>query len=206
MKRLIALLCLVPVLALAGIEEGEQAVLLVAHPRLGDSEFAQTVVLVTFPQDAGPTGVVLNRPLGVTLGALFEEHPEIADRKDMVYSGGPVQPDGVLFVFRSPEHPVKALPVIDDIYLSADGKLFDALMAKPEEASTQRFYVGYAGWAEGQLDAEVARGDWYALPMDADVIYNMPVETMWETLLVRATSDTAREPDRTGRAVASRTP
>lgn len=191
MRQLLALMLLLPVLAGAGVEDSEQAVLLVAHPRLDGSDFGRTVVLVAFPQDAGPTGVVLNRPLGVTLGALFEEHPEIARRQDMVFYGGPVQPDGMLFVFRASEHPVKALPVIDDIYLSADGRLFDALMAKPEDASMQRFFVGYSGWAEGQLDAEVKRGDWFVLPAEAEVIYEMPTETMWETLLLRATAATA---------------
>jgi putative transcriptional regulator len=190
-RHLVALVVLLPALACAGVEDSEQAVLLVAHPRLDGSDFARTVVLVAFPQDAGPTGVVLNRPLGITLGTLFEEQPEIAKRADMVFYGGPVQPDGMLFVFRAAEHPVKALPVIDDIYLSADGRLFDALMAKTEEASAQRFFVGYAGWAEGQLDGEVARGDWFVLPAEAIVIYEMPVETMWETLLLRATAETA---------------
>lgn len=190
-KRFVALVLLLPALAWAGVEDSEHAVLLVAHPRLDGSDFARTVVLVAFPQDAGPTGVVLNRPLGITLGTLFEEQPEIAKREDMVFSGGPVQPDGMLFVFRAAEHPVKALPVIDDIYLSADGKLFDALMARPEDAAAQRFFVGYSGWAEGQLDAEVKRGDWFVLPADADVIYQMPTETMWEALLLRATAETA---------------
>ena len=115
--------------------------------------------------------MVLNRPLGITLRALFEEQPEIAGREDMVFYGGPVQPDGMLFVFRASEHPVKALPVIDDVYLSADGRLFDALMAKPGDASAQRFFVGYSGWAEGQLDAEVKRGDWFVLQAEADVIW-----------------------------------
>ncbi len=191
MKRLAALLLLLPALAAAGVEDSEQAVLLVAHPRLDGSDFARTVVVVTFPQDTGPMGVVLNRPIGVTLGTLFEESPAIKDREDTVYSGGPVQPDAILFLFRSPEHPVKALPVVEDIYLSADGKLFDELMTKPAQGSTQRFYVGYSGWAEGQLDAEVERGDWFVLPAEADVIYAMPVEEMWETLLVRATAETA---------------
>lgn len=191
MKHLIALVLLLPALACAGVEDSEHAVLLVAHPRLDGSDFARTVVLVAFPQDTGPTGVVLNRPLGITLGTLFDGQPQIAKRADMVFYGGPVQPDGMLFVFRASEHPVKALPVIEDIYLSADGRLFDALMGKPEEASAQRFFVGYSGWAEGQLDGEVSRGDWFVLPADADVIYEMPTETMWETLLLRATAATA---------------
>lgn len=188
MIRLVALLLLIPALAWAGVEASDEAVLLVAHPRMDDPNFSETVVLVTFPQDSGPMGVVLNRPIGATLGELFEEDAAVRGRQDMVHAGGPVQPDGLLFIFRAAEHPVKALPVVDDIYLSADGKLFDVLVKKTDEAASQRFYAGYAGWAEGQLDAEVARGDWYVLPMDVDVLYAMPEESMWESLLMRATS------------------
>lgn len=188
MIRLLALLVLIPALAWAGVEDSDEAVLLVAHPRMDDPNFSETVVLVTFPQDSGPMGVVLNRPIGATLGELFDQDPAVRERQDMVHAGGPVQPDGLLFIFRSTEHPVKALPVVDDIYLSADGKLFDVLVKKTEEAPSQRFYAGYAGWAEGQLDAEVQRGDWYVLPMDVDVLYGMSEESMWETLFVRATS------------------
>lgn len=188
MIRFLALLALIPALAWAGVEDSDEAVLLVAHPRMDDPNFSETVVLVTFPQDSGPMGVVLNRPIGATLGELFDQDPAVRERQDMVHAGGPVQPDGMLFIFRSAEHPVKALPVVEDIYLSADGRLFDLLVKKTDEAASQRYYAGYAGWAEGQLDAEVERGDWYVLPMDVEVLYGMSEESMWETLLVRATS------------------
>jgi putative transcriptional regulator len=188
--RFLALLVLIPALAWAGVEDSDEAVLLVAHPRMDDPNFSETVVLVTFPQDSGPMGVVLNRPIGATLGELFDQDPAVRERRDMVHAGGPVQPDGLLFIFRSAEHPVKALPVVDDIYLSADGKLFDILVKKTDEAASQRFYAGYA---------EVGRGDWYVLPMDVNVLYGMAEETMWETLFVRATSKFATA-TRTGSA------
>lgn len=205
MKRLLALALLLPLFAWAGIEDDGQAVLLVAHPRLEGSDFGRAVVVVAFPQDTGPMGVVLNRPMGVSLGSLFDESPGVADRDDPVYAGGPVQQDAVLFIFRAAEHPLKALPVVENVYLSADGKLFDQLMAHPAEAASQRFFVGYSGWAEGQLDAEIERGDWLVLPADADVIYDMPAESMWETLIVRATADTALRAPRPGARVATQT-
>lgn len=192
MRRLVFLLFLMPALALAGVEDSDEAVLLVAHPRLDDSDFAQTVIVVTFPQDTGPMGVILNRPIGLTLGELLEDRAELRDRSDMVYSGGPVQPDALLFLFHSPEHPLKAVPVVGNVYLSGDGKLFEALMQQPEDPSAHRFYAGYSGWAEGQLDAEVERGDWYVLPADAESIYDEATGTLWERLLTRATARTAR--------------
>ena len=80
MRRLVFLLFLMPALALAGVEDSDEAVLLVAHPRLDDSDFAQTVIVVTFPQDTGPMGVILNRPIGLTLGELLEDRAELRDR------------------------------------------------------------------------------------------------------------------------------
>ncbi len=192
MRCLLVLLCFVPALVMAGVEDGNQGVLLVAHPRLDETEFARTVIVVTFPQDTGPMGVVLNRPIGVSLGELLQDRPELGGRGDAVYAGGPVQPDGLLFLFRAPEHPVKAVPVLADIYLSGDGELFEALMAKPGDPASQRFFAGYAGWAAGQLDAEIERGDWYVLPADSDSVYDSEPDTLWERMLVRATAQTAR--------------
>jgi putative transcriptional regulator len=178
--------------ARAGVELAQEPVLLVAHPRMEDPGFSQTVVVVTFPQDAGPMGVILNRPYGVTLEEVLTDRPDVAGRTDMVYFGGPVRPDGILFLFRATEHPVKALPVAEDVYLSGDGELFERLVSRPGEAAGQRFFAGYAGWAEGQLDAEVRRGDWYVLPVDPEVLFAPPAADLWERLLQRARSLTAR--------------
>jgi putative transcriptional regulator len=187
-----AALALVALAARAGVELDREPVLLIANPQMRDPGFAQTVVVVTFPQDSGPMGLILNRPYGVTLEEVLTDRTDVAGRTDMVYFGGPVRPDGILFLFRAVEHPVKALPVIDDVYLSGDGELFEQLLAKPEEAQEQRFFAGYAGWAEGQLDAEIERADWYVLPVDRALLFAPPPVDLWERMLQRARSLTAR--------------
>lgn len=197
MRALLVSLCfaLANCAAHAGVEEDAEPILIIAKKQVTDPSFNRTVVLVTFPQDAGPLGVVLNRPFGITLGQLFQDVPKVGERKDMVHFGGPVQRDGILFLFRSPQHPLKALPVVDDIYLSGDGALFDALMAKPEEAEQQKFFAGYAGWAEGQLNAEIERGDWFVQKVDAEILFKMAPETLWERLHLKASSPSARVRD-----------
>ena len=172
--------------AAADVEDDGSAVLLVAKPHMRDPGFAQTVVLVTFPQDAGPMGVILNRPAGIAIGDLLAERADVRPRRDPIYFGGPLEPDGLLFVFHAPLHPVKALPILDDLYLSGDGAIFDALMAATGDAANQRFYAGHSGWGEGQLDAEIANGAWFVLPADPAVIFDMAPEHMWETLVARA--------------------
>lgn len=193
-RRRLALLAALAMLAMlvvagraaAGVEDDGSAVLLVAKPDMRDPGFAQTVVLVTFPQDAGPMGVILNRPAGIAIGDLLAERTDVRPRRDPVHFGGPLEPDGLLFVFHAPLHPVKALPILDDLYLSGDGTIFNALMAATGNAVNQRFYVGHSGWDEGQLDAEIASGAWFVLPADPAVIFDMAPEHMWETLVARA--------------------
>lgn len=164
-----------------------EAILLVAHPGMIDPRFSETVVLVTFPADVGPMGVVLNRPGPLELRSIWPDRTERQGRTDPIYFGGPVQPDGLLFVFRMSPPPEKAQWVVGDTYLSGDGELLDRLLAIPEPPVDQRFFAGYAGWAEGQLEYEIAQGGWYVLRADLRVIFEMNALEMWKRMLERAT-------------------
>lgn len=199
-RRILLLLAvtagLAPVPAIAGVEDTGDPVMLVAAPQMPDPRFARTVLVVAFPQDTGPMGLVLTKPAGMTLGELFgPDRPELAGHPDLIFLGGPVEPEGMLFLFHWPEHPVKALPVGGDVYLSGDGKLFDALVADPGASQRRRFFAGYAGWAEGQLDREIANGDWLVLPVDLDALFDPDVSRLYERLLPRARGRSARAPD-----------
>lgn len=187
-------LLLTACLARAGLEDDGEPVLLVAAPRMADDNFARTVVAVGFPQDGGAMGVILNRASGLSLGELLgDDRPGLRSRADPVGLGGPVTPDGMLFVFRAARHPVRALPLVADWYLSGDGGLFDRLTEEPADAAAPRvrWFVGYSGWAEGQLDREVERGDWLVLPLDAAVLADGDGDTLWERMIVRTRARSA---------------
>lgn len=201
-----AIVALAPLPVFAGVESDGEAVMLVAAPQMPDPRFARTVLVVTFPQDAGPMGLVLNKPAGMTLGELFgPDRPELADHPDPILLGGPVDPEGMLFLFHWPEHPVKALPVGGDVYLSGDGKLFEALVADRGASAGRRFFAGYSGWAEGQLDREIASGDWLVLPVDLDALFDPDTDRLYERLLPRARGRSAGMPP-AGRSLMSRAP
>jgi putative transcriptional regulator len=174
------------------VEDARDPVLLVAAPTLRDADFARTVVAVSFPPDVGPMGVILNRPAGASLGqVLGPSRPDLAARDDPLWLGGPVAQDGVVFVFRAPEHPLVALPLGDDCWLSGDGTLFAAAIAR-SDAATPRFFLGFAQWADGQLDAEIARGDWWVLPMDSRVLFDTAAPDLWQALVDRVRSPSAQ--------------
>ena len=167
--------------------ERNEAILLVAHPAITDPRFEQTVVLVAFPPDTGPMGLILNKPGTLELRSIWPDRADRQGRTDILHYGGPVQPDGLLFLFRMRPAPQKALWVTEDIYFSGDGPLLDQLLQTPVPVREQRFFTGYAGWAPGQLDGEIGMGGWYVLPVDSEVIFGMPAEGMWEKMLERAT-------------------
>lgn len=201
-------LALLAGVARAGVEDDGEAVMLVASPKMPDPRFARTVLVVAFPQDTGPMGVVLNRPAGMTLGDLFgPDRPELAQHEDPILLGGPVAPDGMLFVFPWPEHPVKALPLSEGIYLSGDGTLFESLVSPKDRPARRRFYAGHSAWAEGQLDAEIAEGGWLVLPVDPEALFDPDIAGLYERLLQRAQGRSAgrdpRMPDSAVEYVAS---
>ena len=166
--------------------ENEHAFLLVATPGMLDANFAQTVVLAIRADDGGPLGVILNRPTTVELRSLYPDRPEIAERHDLIFLGGPVQPDALLFAFRTPRKPSKGLFVADDIYISGFSEVFGEILQHPEDAGQQRFFSGYAGWAAGQLENEIVHGGWYVLRFDARALFDMNPLTLYQDLLERA--------------------
>jgi putative transcriptional regulator len=133
-----------------------------------------------------PAGVILNRPTNADVG--HPQRAEFAGRDDLLFFGGPVQPDALLFAFRSPAPPEKGLHVADDIYISGFSETLDELLRHPEDARNQRFFTGYAGWGVGQLETEIAQGGWYVLQLDTHAIFDMNPLELYPELLERATS------------------
>lgn len=164
-----------------------EPVFLVAAPELGDPNFAQTVVLVTFPADGGPIGVILNRPTPHTLAKLFPDEPRLKQRTETVSFGGPVKAQALMFLFRSERAGEGAVAIMEDLYLSGNADVLDRLLQRPGGAFI-RYYVGYAGWAPGQLEAEIALGGWYVVPADVETVVNADPKRIWKQLLLRATA------------------
>jgi putative transcriptional regulator len=175
-----------PALPTLAQQEPGRAFLLVAKPGMLDPNFSETVVLIVREDEGGPLGVILNRPTPTRLRELYPDRPELARRDDLVFFGGPVQPDALLFAFRSTQAPSKGLHVIDNIYISGFSAVLNDLLQHPESAHEQRFYAGYSGWATGQLEAEIAQGGWYVLPLDVKAIFELNPLDMYRHFLERA--------------------
>lgn len=196
----------------AGAASGAETVLangvfLVAKPGSVDPNFRETVVLVTAPEvGAGPLGVIVNRPLAARLSEAVPELAEVPAQFDRLYGGGPVARNQLLFLVRCACSPAPSLQVLGDVFLSGDADLLDQIVRGAVKVESWRVYAGYSGWAPGQLQAEIARGGWYVIPADADVIFAEQPAAVWPELIKRiATRSTRFAPrDADGRAVVAR--
>ena len=160
-------------------------ILLIAKPGMPDPNFSETVVLVTWTEDASTVGVVLNRPSVRRLVDIAPNWPGAEDFKEPIYSGGPVMRQVLVAVFESENEPKsRAFRVLPRLYISMHPGNLEPLIARPP--ARMRLYAGFSGWAPQQLEAEVDRGTWYMVRATEDVIFRKDTAGMWRELVQKA--------------------
>ncbi len=168
-------------------------VFLVAQPSLTEPTFQRTVILITQPPRMGPLGVIINRRTGTPLSEIYPKHQQLAAQQQPLHFGGPVQPQGVLFLVRAETPPPRALRVLQDVYLMSDADWVNGALDDDNALSAVRAYAGYSAWAPGQLRNELARQGWYILPADSTTIFDKNPDEIWAELFKRAVLRPAHE-------------
>jgi putative transcriptional regulator len=169
-----------------------QGKLLVASTRLVDPNFIHTVVLIVkhSPED-GALGVVLNRPLEMSVKEAMESILETTCSVDqMLRQGGPCE--GPLMVV----HTAQALAeqqVVEGVYFTTERSRIESIMDNGGEPA--RYFVGYAGWAKGQLESELETGSWLTLAATSEHVFGEH-EDLWSELTTRLTLGRWIDPER----------
>lgn len=156
---------------------------LVAKRALDDSNFGQSVVYLVEHDDGGTLGLIVNRSSDVSLS---EAVPDIEDKQataHALYYGGPVGLPMILMLVRSESATEGMAHVVDDVYISSDRRVLNEVLAAKKSDKELRFYIGYSGWAAGQLDFELMRGDWHVVGADADAIFSGETASLWNRLI-----------------------
>jgi putative transcriptional regulator len=162
-----------------------QGKFLVASRELEDPNFSQTVVLLLKYDPQGAVGLVIDRPTEMTLSMLLPEIKGLEGRPDAVYLGGPVAMTQFLMLVRAPSQPEGARQVFADVYVSSSRELLLSMIADSPGGESFRVYAGYAGWAPGQLDREVARGGWHVMSAASDLVFDEQPSQVWPRLIAR---------------------
>jgi putative transcriptional regulator len=158
--------------------------LLVATPALGDPNFDQTVVLILEHGEEGAIGVVLNRPTTTELAASLPTWYRLAADPAVLFAGGPVSPDAAICLGRSwPGEQAEGYEPLFGTIGTVDLTL-DADDLSPVLQGI-RIFVGYAGWSEGQLEAEIEAGAWFVVDSLPDDALSTQPDDLWQNVLRR---------------------
>jgi len=155
------------------------AILLVAREELPDPNFKDSIVLVLNNLGPVPAGVILNRPTRIGVSLLFPDLERLAQLHEKLYFGGPVELGSVWFVFRSDKPAEHSVRVLEGVYVSGDQGLLRKLLGRDKPMDGLRIFVGHSAWGPGQLEAEIARGDWTINPAEKDAIFSRKSEHPW---------------------------
>ena len=157
--------------------------LLIAMPSLADPNFSQTVTLICEHTDRGSLGIVINRPMPIRMGEVFEqlslEAVQPSLRELPVLRGGPVQPDrGFVIHSGGPRTWESSMTVAEGLVVTTSRDILTAI-AHGDGPDRMIMALGYAGWDAGQLEAEICQNAWLNAPCDAGIVFDLPFEARW---------------------------
>lgn len=152
---------------------------LIAMPNINaeDTTFSKSVIFICEHGDDGAMGIIINKPLNVTLGSVLEHLDIEADRKvsnTPVFMGGPVGQEHGFVI----HEPYRADENHDDLVISASKETLSDI-ARRHGPDRYLVALGYTGWSAGQLEEEIGRNDWLVVPYDKEIIFRTPVERRW---------------------------
>ena len=158
---------------------------LIAMPAMSDPNFSRTLTFVCEHNERGALGIVVNRPIDVTLASHFRQveiaAPEAPIADQPVFYGGPVQFDHG-FVLHRPVGAWKSTLPVGEIGLTTSRDILEA-MSNGEGPRQHLVALGYAGWAPGQLEDEILANGWLTVQADLDVIFSLPPEARYDAAM-----------------------
>ncbi len=157
---------------------------LIAMPSLNDGFFNQAVTYICEHDENGSFGIMINQQTGITLSQIAKEMAIKTENnyndKQLVFIGGPVDQGRGFILHRPIGNWQSSLKVNDSIALTTSKDILQAIINN-EGPEDNIVALGYAGWAAGQLDNEMASNTWLSCPADEQIIFNTPVEERWKT-------------------------
>ncbi|MGP1676572.1 MAG: YqgE/AlgH family protein [Burkholderiales bacterium] len=152
---------------------------LIAMPNMVDPSFAKSLTYICEHNEHGALGVVVNRPIDLSLQALFERINLKLEPRELhdipVYFGGPVQTDRG-FVLHQPVGEWHAtLNVRDSLGLTTSKDILEAV-GKGGGPAKMLVTLGYSGWAAGQLEHELGQNAWLTVEAGEQIIFDLPAE------------------------------
>ncbi len=159
---------------------------LVAMPSLKDPNFEKSVTYICAHNEEGAMGIVINKPLDIDLGEIFEQmdiptnNQETKDRT--IFHGGPVHTDRGFILHQTNNNWDSSIIISDEISVTTSKDILEAI-ATGDGPTESLIALGYAGWAEGQLEQEIMDNAWLSGPSNSEIIFKTPFDQCWNTVV-----------------------
>jgi putative transcriptional regulator len=152
---------------------------LIAMPTMADPHFANALTYVCEHNQDGALGIVINKPIDMTLSSLFEQidvplHDAALGDAPVLF-GGPVQVDRGFVLHRPLGNWQSTLAISDEMGLTTSKDILEAV-GRGQGPQNVLISLGYAGWSAGQLEAELAQNAWLTVAADIGVLFSLPPE------------------------------
>jgi putative transcriptional regulator len=162
------------------IYEAKAGCFLISEPFLADPSFRRSVVLLIAHDEDGSMGYVLTQSIDLDLSEAIDNFPDFPAQ---TFLGGPVGQNTLHFIHKIKDL-AEAKPIMDGIYCGGNiSQLQDMIIAGVIDRSDVLFFVGYSGWAAGQLEKEIAAKSWIVAPENASLIFGLEAEKRWAQML-----------------------
>ena len=162
------------------VNQPAEGLFLVASETMPDPRFMQTVILLLVHDSEGTLGLIVNRPLDMTLA---DAAPQLAirDHRQPVFLGGPVAFDKLLLLTRQSLSAQGLVELNQELFWGGSQAQFERLLNAGQTTDTLRIFAGHAGWSPGQLAAELKQKSWLLFKADQALVFTEPSEldSLW---------------------------
>lgn len=153
--------------------KAKQGNLLIADPFMKDGFFKRSVVLMAIHNDKeGSLGFIVNKPIkNICLADVVKIFSNAKDWP--IFFGGPVQTSSLFYIHTLGDIITDSKPIGEGIYFGGDFKIIEELVKKDEATSQEiKFFLGYSGWGDGQLDEEILANSWLSAVATKDLVFS----------------------------------
>ncbi len=155
---------------------------LISEPFMEDENFQRTVILLVEHGPQGSLGFVLNRQLRHVLADVVEDMPKATVP---IFLGGPVEQYSLHYVHRLGGHIPESREVIPNAcWWGGDfEKIKEMVLSEEVDERDILFFMGYSGWAPGQLQRELKQKAWIIAPENSAFVFRDSHEGLWREVL-----------------------
>lgn len=157
--------------------------LLISTPDLEGSIFDRSVILLCEHDEKGAMGLIINKESNISVKELSIMFPLMAKQKKNFLMGGPVNQDEVWVLHNVVGASDIRKNVNEDLFLTSNPSFLKSISKAQLDFQFIQFFLGYAGWSAGQLEAEIERGSWITSPYNHEIVCELELEKKWSRAL-----------------------